>query len=204
MGKELTPRKRQAMEMRSRIQQTAVDLFNREGFENVSVEEIAQAAGCSVGNIYHYFKSKDELAMQVTSQVDAQYLELRKAYREDTAHTAREKLLDFVSQALTISSQDEIVYKAFILALRYPEQKALQKSDRRVYFNLLQELVELCLREGSIDASHRADEVVEQLVVLHRGMLFEWRINEGSFDIARAGREMAALLLKGLGPEEQK
>ena len=94
MGKELTPRKRQAMEMRSRIQQTAVDLFNREGFENVSVEEIAQAAGCSVGNIYHYFKSKDELAMQVTSQVDAQYLELQRGYRADTTHTAREKLLD--------------------------------------------------------------------------------------------------------------
>lgn len=202
MGKELTPRKRQAMEMRSRIQQTAVDLFNREGFENVSVEEIAQAAGCSVGNIYHYFKSKDELAMQVTSQVDAQYLELQRGYRADTTHTAREKLLDFVSKALTISAQDEIVYKAFMLALRYPEQKALQRSDRRVYFNLLQELVELCLREGSIDPSHRADEVVEQMVVLHRGMLFEWRINERSFDIARAGREMAALLLKGMEPEK--
>lgn len=107
------------------------------------MEEIAQAAGCSVGNIYHYFKSKDELAMQVTSQVDAQYLELQRGYRADTTHTAREKLLDFVSKALTISAQDEIVYKAFVLALRYPEQKALQKSDRRVYFNLLQELVEL-------------------------------------------------------------
>ena len=177
MGKELTPRKRQAMEMRSRIQQTAVDLFNREGFENVSVEE-------------------------VTSQVDAQYLELQRGYRADTTHTAREKLLDFVSKALTISAQDEIVYKAFMLALRYPEQKALQKSDRRVYFNLLQELVELCLREGSIAPSHRADEVVEQMVVLHRGMLFEWRINERSFDIARAGREMAALLLKGMEPEK--
>ena len=41
------------------IQETALDLFDREGFENVSVEEIAQTAGCSVGNIYHYFKSKD-------------------------------------------------------------------------------------------------------------------------------------------------
>lgn len=30
------------MEMRRRIQETALDLFDREGFENVSVEEIAQ------------------------------------------------------------------------------------------------------------------------------------------------------------------
>ena len=68
MAERLTPRKQQALEMRSRIQNVALDLFDREGFENVSVEEIAQKAGCSVGNIYHYFKSKDELAIQVTSR----------------------------------------------------------------------------------------------------------------------------------------
>ena len=48
MAERITARKRQAMEMRRRIQETALDLFDREGFENVSVEEIAQAAGCSV------------------------------------------------------------------------------------------------------------------------------------------------------------
>ena len=67
MEKQLTARKRQALEMRSRIQNVALDLFDRDGFENVSVEQIAQAAGCSVGNIYHYFKSKDELIIHVTS-----------------------------------------------------------------------------------------------------------------------------------------
>ena len=37
MKKELTPRKRQALEMRAKIQSAALTLFNREGFENVSV-----------------------------------------------------------------------------------------------------------------------------------------------------------------------
>lgn len=46
MKKEMTPRKRQALEMRAKIQNTALSLFDREGFENVSVEEIAQAVGC--------------------------------------------------------------------------------------------------------------------------------------------------------------
>ena len=79
MEKPLTTRKRQALEMRSRIQYVALDLFDRDGFENVSVEQIAQAAGCSVGNIYHYFKSKDELIIHITSSVDAQYEVLERA-----------------------------------------------------------------------------------------------------------------------------
>lgn len=58
MKKELTPRKKQALEMRSRIQNVALELFDKEGFENVSVEQIAQAVGCSVGNIYHYSRAR--------------------------------------------------------------------------------------------------------------------------------------------------
>lgn len=198
MAEKLTPRKQQALEMRSRIQAIALDLFDREGFENVSVEEIAQKVGCSVGNIYHYYKSKDELAIQVTSHVDAAYLTLESEYLADTARTAREKLLDFVGQALRISSSDPVLYKAFIHAMKYPEQRVLQRNEHRVYFRVLSELVEQCCQEGSIDARHGNEAVVAYLVALHRGMLLEWRIYEGQFDIVERGVAMADALLRGL------
>ena len=41
-------------------------------------------------------------------------------------------------------------------------------------------------------------EVVEELVTLHRGMLFEWRIYEGGFPLAQRGRRMAEHLLEGM------
>ncbi len=198
MAEKLTPRKQQALEMRSRIQNVALDLFDREGFENVSVEEIAQKAGCSVGNIYHYFKSKDELAIQVTSHVDAAYLTLEAAYLADTAHTAKEKLLDFVGQSLRISTDDPVLYKAFIHAMKYPEQGALQRNEHRIYYRVLSELVALCRRNGFIDGQYDDDTVVEYLVTLHRGMLLEWRIYEGKFDISARGIAMAEILLRGL------
>lgn len=201
MKKELTPRKRQALEMRAKIQSTALNLFNQEGFENVSVEEIAQAVGCSVGNIYHYFKSKDELAIQVTQMVDQAYTELEEAYLADKTASGRDKLLDFVGKSLEISARDEVLYKAFIHGLRYPEQGVLQKSDKRVYYRLLRELVDQCQQEGSIHPSRDPDEVVEDLVVLHRGTLFEWRIYREGFDVARQGRRMADALLRGLQTE---
>ena len=154
MRKELTPRKRQALEMRSKIQNTALDLFNREGFENVSVEQIAQTAGCSVGNIYHYFKSKDELAIQVTSHVDQTYLELEEQYLSDRNTPARDKLLDFVGQSLVSSVSEPVLYKAFIHTIKYPEQHILQKNDRRVYYRVLRELVELC-QHGALRGRNR-------------------------------------------------
>ena len=197
MKKELTPRKKQALEMRSRIQNVALELFDKEGFENVSVEQIAQAVGCSVGNIYHYFKSKDELAIQVTQMVDEAYTALEEEYLADRETSGREKLLDFVGRSLEISASDEMLYKAFIHGLRYPEQAVLQKNDKRVYYRLLRELVDLCQEEGSIHPSYDPDCLVEDLVVLHRGTLFEWRIYQEGFDIAKQGRRMADALLRG-------
>lgn len=198
MAEKLTPRKQQALEMRSRIQTIALDLFDREGFENVSVEEIAQRVGCSVGNIYHYYKSKDELAIQVTSHVDAAYLTLESEYLADTERTAREKLLDFVGQALRISAADPVLYKAFIHAMKYPEQRALQRNEHRVYFRVLSELAAQCCQEGSINERYGNDTVVAYLVALHRGMLLEWRIYEGQFDLVERGVAMAEALLRGL------
>ncbi len=198
MAEKLTQRKMQALEMRSRIQSTALDLFDREGFENVSVEEIAQAAGCSVGNIYHYFKSKDELAIQVTDHVDAAYAELEPDYLADTTHSGYEKLLDFIGRSLTVSVADPVVYKAFIHALKYPEQGVLKLGENRVYYRLLKELVELCKQEGSIAAFHDTEAVVEQLVTIHRGMIFEWRIYENQFDVAARGKALGAVYLRGL------
>lgn len=197
MKKEMTPRKRQALEMRAKIQNTALSLFDREGFENVSVEEIAQAVGCSVGNIYHYFKSKDELAIQVTQMVDRAYAEMEQEYLSDGDTPAREKLLDFVGKALEISVRDEVLYKAFVHGLRYPEQTVFMKNDKRAYFRLLRTLVEMCQKTGSIHSAYDPDRLVEDLVVLHRGTLFEWRIYQGSFDAAQRGRRMAAALLRG-------
>ena len=195
--KELTSRKKQAMEMRSRIQAVALELFDKEGFENVSVEQIAQAAGCSVGNIYHYFKSKDELVIQVTSSVDAQYSVLEESYLADEANSWHDKLLDFVGQTLVISANDPSLYRSFIHGLKYPEQAILRDNESRVYFRVLRELTAACQREGSISPLRSAEELVADLVALHRGMLFEWRIYEQSFDLVYRGRRMAAALLDG-------
>lgn len=116
----------------------------------------------------------------------------------DTTTSAKEKLLDFVGRALTISAEDQVLIKAFIHGLRYPEQGVLQRNEKRVYFRVLCELVEQCRQEGSIHPSYTTDEVVEQLVILHRGTLFEWRIYEEKSDVAQQGRRVAEILLRGL------
>ena len=47
--------------VRKKIIESARRLFNRRGFDNVSVQEIMAGAGLTHGGFYSYFKSKDDL-----------------------------------------------------------------------------------------------------------------------------------------------
>ncbi|WP_274651917.1 FAD-dependent oxidoreductase [Paenibacillus humicola] len=54
------------------VVETALKLFRERGFEQVSVDEIIHATGTSKGTFYHYFKSKDELLVELPRrQMDA-------------------------------------------------------------------------------------------------------------------------------------
>lgn len=56
-------RARQRLEAMKRVQQIAVDVFRRDGFENVRVEEIAESAAVSPVSVYRWFGTKEGLVL---------------------------------------------------------------------------------------------------------------------------------------------
>ena len=51
--------------VRDRIVESARRLFNRSGFESVSIDSIMEEAGLTRGGFYSYFKSKSDLYVEV-------------------------------------------------------------------------------------------------------------------------------------------
>lgn len=58
------------------ILDAAVRLFSTHGFDGVSMRTIADAAGVSKSNIYHHFRSKDELYLAIMQSSAARLAEL--------------------------------------------------------------------------------------------------------------------------------
>ena len=50
-----------SIETREKIKQTSIKLFNEYRATNISKMQIAKAAGMSTGNMYYYFRSKEEV-----------------------------------------------------------------------------------------------------------------------------------------------
>jgi AcrR family transcriptional regulator len=55
----------QALMRRNQIIDTALKLFAEKGFSNTTIKDISEAAGTSLGLMYHYFAGKDELLVAI-------------------------------------------------------------------------------------------------------------------------------------------
>ena len=53
---------------RERLIKSATKLFHQAGFKDTSIADIAEDSGVPLGNVYYYFKTKDDLAAAVIKQ----------------------------------------------------------------------------------------------------------------------------------------
>jgi AcrR family transcriptional regulator len=64
------PRSRKGVETRARLVAAAKQIFERDGFLDARISDIAEKAGLSHGSFYHYFESKEEVFREVVAEVD--------------------------------------------------------------------------------------------------------------------------------------
>src|SRR6266705_5865749 len=72
---------------RREIAESAVTLFARDGYDNVSVEDIAEETSISLRTFYRYFSAKDEVLSPIFTQATEDLLDhiARRPAAEDLA-----------------------------------------------------------------------------------------------------------------------
>lgn len=93
-------------EIRQKIINVGKLRFQKEGYENTSMKDIATDAGISIGNIYRYFLTKKHLLNEILGEIEADieafFEELPSTYEEINIH----KLFTMISE-LTIKIANE-------------------------------------------------------------------------------------------------
>ncbi|MEG0392648.1 MAG: TetR/AcrR family transcriptional regulator, partial [Anaerovoracaceae bacterium] len=89
----MTPRKKQSMETKQKIFDTAIQLFSSEPFEQVTINRICKDAGVTTGAFYHHFQSKEEILMIQYDNVDQTFSSLLE---DLSCETYVEKLCEYI------------------------------------------------------------------------------------------------------------
>jgi len=82
------------VDKRARLIETGMKLAYKQGFRETSLADIAEAAHVPVGNVYYYFKTKDELGEAIVERRLAEFRALRDEM--DRLSSPKERLFAFV------------------------------------------------------------------------------------------------------------
>jgi AcrR family transcriptional regulator len=82
------PRSRKGIETRARLVAAAKEVFERDGFLDARISDIAEHAGLSHGSFYHYFESKEEVFREVAAGVEERLREPLYSVILDSSSTA--------------------------------------------------------------------------------------------------------------------
>ena len=128
---QVTDEKR-LQEGKDRIASAALSLFLQDGYHSTSVREIAQKAGLSVGSVFNYFTSKEEILFFLLSygqvRMGAQLREQRAEFERLKRDGVNPRDLFLRAYADYARLNDELRRNA---VLAYQETKSLTRAERK-------------------------------------------------------------------------
>lgn len=123
---------RRLLEGKERIAAAAATLFLDGGYHNTSVREIAQKAGLSVGSVFNYFTSKEEILFFLFSRnqerTEASLRDLRAEFERLKEKGVDPKALLLLAYEPYVRLNDEM---RRYTVLGYQELKSLTVAERR-------------------------------------------------------------------------
>jgi AcrR family transcriptional regulator len=126
-----TPKRKRlkAEQRRDQLLDAANELFAERGYEGVSVEDIARAAGVQRGLVHHYFGGRTEVYLALLERLAAGREE---QLRPATGRSARARVADSVSRWLDWTEANQTVYLGTIA----PGEDIADPEVRRVVADL--------------------------------------------------------------------
>ena len=131
------------MARRKQIVQIAFDLFMEKGYDQTSIEEIAEEVGVSRGVIFYYFKGKRDIGEEVVVQGLRDYSHFVQD-RMNKCESPKERLVEFVSACLDYSNEHRQNFLLYVDTMgRFSNTEGRMDFFRKVNDNTREMLVYL-------------------------------------------------------------
>ena len=200
--------KRYERNTKSKIVQAAWKLFNEQGYDNTTIEDIVELSGTSRGSFYHYFDSKDSVIASMTFVLDDEYKKIIERIPDDmsaydTLLMLNLEICKFIENQLTVETAAQL----FGSQLGVSHERIINNRDR-YYYKLLRSVIEKGIANGEITGDYTVNEVMNAYSVLERGLVFDWCLCDGEYNLAVYSQQMLPMLMKsffrGFSPDRDK
>lgn len=195
MEKKLT-RKEQAQITKRNIYHAALELIESKGYENVSIEDIAQKANTAKGTFYLYFKSKQDLIYHTIEMYDRI---AEQAYEKvKNLPTFEEQLIAYLKHA---NDSIEKIGEQILIALlghNLTEKEKFVTVEERSIYKALNKIIEKGYETGELSAEKGKSFYIELIVIFIQGLDYYWCNAKDDFHYVETSEIEARIFAKGL------
>lgn len=201
MAKEkLTKRKLQGRETRRKIFETSLELFGRHGYDNVTIDDICEKIGMSKGAFYSHFKSKDQVILENFVSLNEYYDDF---YGEISGEkNSLEKL--YLFQRRVMGNVEKIGCEAVKLVYHVEtaahRKKSFLVSKKHSLYRIIEALLTDGQKTGEIRKDKSAGEIASILVQWYRGVILDWCLCNGSYDLVQASDDIIPFVYEAVKP----
>lgn len=175
--KPVSSRKQQALETKTRIYQTALSLMEKKNYQSITIEEISKSAGVSVGAFYHYFKSKNDIFFEIYQEADRYFEEY--VAMELKAAPGQPRILEYFAHYAEYCQR---VGLDTVKSLYNPDNKLFIRYDRFM-LQLLKQVINEAQTEQLLTVELSAQQITEYLLIAARGVVCDWCLHDGLYDL---------------------
>lgn len=203
MKKENGNRKKQAVETKRKLYESAGQLFEKYNFDDVSVDAIVEAAGLSKGTFYVHFESKDALIASYLSDyvtgIDADYKTHLDSLPAGTG--ASGMLLSLIAKIADVLtgtigySRMRLVYK---IQLTRSVDTEMVKGYSRELYKMFADVLDRGIERGEFSTDLPLDTLTKHFVMAIRGLSYEWCIRYPDLDLKEQALAHFQILLNGI------
>lgn len=122
------------------IIEIAIKLFNEKGCLNTTTRHICENLGISVGNLYYYFKNKEDILIEIyIRHLETIFKEVKSIdYENDDRFLFKEFLLNHLSEE---EKHNFLYLELNAMVAKFPKFRAIKEENIRLNTQILKKLI---------------------------------------------------------------
>lgn len=183
--------------MKERIFHAAMELFQQQGYENTSVEQITEKAGVSKGTFFTHFSSKDTVFFEVGYQLINSLEEIIEngLQEEKSIFQITHECVQLISGWCVENKQ---ILKPILITCIYQTPMDGRLSHRAILRELLSHGLKIGQSRGRICSDMSAEDISAIIVGLHIKVIYDWSVNSGVWSLEQKLNNCTEILYKGI------
>lgn len=197
----LSRRERRKLEVRTRILEAAMGLFEERGMDETTVARICERADVAHKTFFNHFPSKQHLLREIAvAFVDRLLVRIESAATR--SGTTAEKLAYFFDEVVNETADAGPTHRKLVIEIIHvAHQIGAEPEQARKLHDAFRRLIEEGIEAGDVSPRHSIDTVTEMVVGAYYVLMFDWAYLDG-YPLRERAKAAAKFLGEAIADKE--